>query len=106
MIVEPKFDSIVRYYRFSKINKNEKWGLLDSYGKIAIEPKFNDVTNFSEGLAGVKLNDKWGFIDKNDKVVIKPKFDDAWGFSKGLAEVLLNGKWVYIDKKGNIISND
>ncbi|HEF9233395.1 TPA: WG repeat-containing protein, partial [Campylobacter coli] len=45
-------------------------------GEFAIEPKFDGVGNFSEGLVAVKLNEKWGFIDKNGDFVIKPKFDD------------------------------
>ncbi|ECH5021687.1 WG repeat-containing protein, partial [Campylobacter coli] len=52
------------------------WGFIDKSGKIVIEPKFDGVGNFSEGLAGVELNGKWGFIDKSGKIVIEPKFDD------------------------------
>ncbi|EAK1349894.1 WG repeat-containing protein, partial [Campylobacter coli] len=55
---------------------NGKWGFIDKSGKIVIEPKFDGVGNFSEGLAGVELNGKWGFIDKSGKIVIEPKFDD------------------------------
>ncbi|EIQ8871589.1 WG repeat-containing protein, partial [Campylobacter coli] len=48
----------------------------DKNGKIVIEPKFDGVGNFSEGLARVELNGKYGFIDKSGKIVIEPKFDD------------------------------
>ncbi|EDJ0203504.1 WG repeat-containing protein, partial [Campylobacter coli] len=51
-------------------------GFIDKSGKIVIEPIFDDIWDFREGLAGVKLNGKWGFIDKSGKIVIEPIFDD------------------------------
>ncbi|EIA4394558.1 WG repeat-containing protein, partial [Campylobacter coli] len=55
---------------------NGKYGFIDKNGEFAIEPKFDYVWSFWEGLAGVKLNGKWGFIDKSGKIVIEPIFDD------------------------------
>ncbi|MFH5163641.1 WG repeat-containing protein [Campylobacter coli] len=60
----------------AKVELNRKYGFIDKSGKIVIEPKFDGVGNFSEGLAKVKLNGKYGFIDKSGKIVIEPKFDD------------------------------
>ena len=74
--------------------------------------KYDDVRNFSEGLAAVCVGDpydggKWGFIDKTGKEVIPCKYDDVRNFSEGLAAVYiganefgLGGKWGYIDKTG------
>ncbi|EAL1455719.1 WG repeat-containing protein, partial [Campylobacter coli] len=58
------------------VELNGKWGFIDKNGEFAIKPKFDDIWDFSEGLAKVKLNGKYGFIDKNGDFVIKPKFDD------------------------------
>ncbi|HBK2048805.1 TPA: WG repeat-containing protein [Campylobacter coli] len=49
---------------------------MDKNGEFAIKPKFDDIWDFSEGLAKVKLNGRWGFIDRSGKFVIEPKFDD------------------------------
>jgi hypothetical protein len=38
------------------IHKDNKIGFIDNLGKIVIEPIFEDVHPFSEGLAAVKLN--------------------------------------------------
>ncbi|HED6687678.1 TPA: WG repeat-containing protein, partial [Campylobacter coli] len=46
--------------------------------KIVIEPKFDSIGSFREGLAKVGLNGKYGFIDKSGEFVIEPIFDDIY----------------------------
>ncbi|WP_291950599.1 WG repeat-containing protein, partial [Campylobacter sp.] len=82
---------------------NKKWGFINKKGEIVIEPKFDEVWSFSEGLVRVKLNGKYGFIDKSGKFIIEPRFDKAYPFKEGLAGVLLNGKWGFINKSGEIV---
>ena len=67
--------------------KKYGYGFIDKSGKVVIEPQFDNVSAFSEGLAQVEKDDKWGFIDKNGKVVIEPQYDYVRDFSEGLAEV-------------------
>lgn len=74
----------------------------------AIEPIFETVNSFVEGLAAVKINHHWGFVDKSGKVVIDPQFN-PWQaqfnsyFSEGLVAVNFNsGK----DEKNSIDAND
>jgi hypothetical protein len=69
--------------------------------KWAIQPQFEEVGNFFEGLARAEQNGKWGFIDKTGKWIIQPKFDYRVGdFSEGLARAGQNDKYGYIDKTG------
>jgi serine/threonine protein kinase len=70
----------------------------------AIEPMFDGVSDFSDGLAQVKINGKWGYMDKNGNTVIQPQFDETDGFSEGLARVWISGQnWGYIDKSGAFV---
>ena len=66
--------------------------------------QYDQVMDFSEGLAAVCVNGKWGFIDKTGKVVIPCIYDGVKSFSEGLAAVSVgiggNGKWGYIDREG------
>ncbi|KAB8333519.1 protein kinase, partial [Scytonema tolypothrichoides VB-61278] len=70
----------------------------------AIEPRFDGVFNFSDGLAKVKIDGKWGYIDKNGTEVIRPQFDEADNFSEGLAVAWIFGQnRGYIDKTGRFV---
>ena len=66
-------------------------GYIDNTGQIAIEPQFNWVGNFSEGLAAVVIEEQVGYINYNGKLVIEPQFhfdqeiDGFEYFSEGLA---------------------
>lgn len=87
------------------VSQDNKFGYIDVGGKIIINPQYEDASNFSEGLARVKVKGKFGYIDCNGKMVIKPQFDEAHNFSEGLACVKINGKFGYIDKTGTVIVN-
>ena len=65
------------------------WGYIDTTGEMMIEPGFDNVGNFSEGLAAARINFKHGFIDRKGEWVIEPRFDWAWDFSEGLAAVMV-----------------
>ena len=82
---------------------NGKDGFTDESGKIVIPAQFDEVRNFSEGLAPVKQNGKWGYIDKTGEIVIPAQFDYIGNFSEGLASVKQNGKWGFIDKTGKMV---
>lgn len=68
----------------------------------AIEPKYERVQNFSEGLAAVYANDRWGYVDKKGNVVIPLQYDYALPFHEGLAAVASNGYWGFINKAGEV----
>ena len=72
-------------------------------GQTVIEPQFDEVLRFTEGLAAVKLGRKWGFISRMGQMMIKPQFDKAIRFSEGLAAVQIDGQWGFIDRTGKII---
>lgn len=81
-------------------NGEAKWGFIDSSGKLVIQPQFEEVLAFSEGLAAARQG-KWGFIDKSGKFVIEPQFDEVSSFSEGLAPASQSSlKWGFIDRTG------
>ncbi|MCH5302957.1 MAG: WG repeat-containing protein [Prevotella sp.] len=77
--------------------------IAQNYNTIKVQ--FEDIYDFSEGLALIKQNGKYGYIDKNGNIVIRPQFDEAYDFSDGLARIVSNGKHGYINKNGTIVIN-
>jgi len=68
-----------------------------------VEPKYDWIDQFNEGLAPYSNNGKWGYIDRDGKEIIKPQFEQVLGFSEGLACVKIDNKWGYINREGMII---
>jgi len=83
---------------------SSQWGFVNTNGKVAIEPQFDDVRDFSGGFAAVKIGDKVGFINTNGSFILNPQYDDALDFSEKLAPVVIGDKWVYINDGGQQIS--
>jgi len=99
-----------------------KTGFIDKSGKVAIAPQFEDVDDFSAGLAAVKVRSnettwcareasgsregftmKWGYIDKSGKFVIPPQFESAAPFAEGLAVIHQCGEAFFIDTAGKVV---
>ncbi|MDP8078951.1 WG repeat-containing protein [Phocoenobacter skyensis] len=87
------------------IEKNGKYGFVNSKGNIVIPLEYDEAYSFSEnGLAAIEKNGKWGFINSKGKIVIPLQYDGAYFFAKnGLAPVIKDGKYGFINSKGNIV---
>ncbi|MET3107652.1 hypothetical protein AAKU67_002173 [Oxalobacteraceae bacterium GrIS 2.11] len=90
--------------------------------KLLTDDKYDGATDFSEGLAAVKVNHQWGFIDRTGKMVIPAQFN-PWQqqfnarFSEGLVAVSrvldkpsgkeihdpFGAKWGFADKTGKVV---
>ena len=66
-----------------------KWGFVNRYGHLVIEPQYEAAWDFTEGLARVQVNGLRGFVDRTGKMVIEPKYHVAWAFNEGLAAVMV-----------------
>lgn len=89
-----------------------KWGYINKEGKMVVNPQFDAVGPFTEGLAGVAKTNKekgevlWGFIDHKGAIIINHQFR-GWNveFNDGLAMVSDGKKIGYIDNTGKYTIN-
>ena len=91
-----------------KIKVDKKYGFIDKTGKIVIEPQFQGVDDFSDGLAKIYTSGEFdtAYIDETGKIVIEPKFDIGSNFSEGFAWVGFDPQKTFSSVKvGNITIN-
>lgn len=80
------------------------YGFVNKNGEIAIEPKYENVGDFYNGLALVKINSNFGYINKLGEIAIEPKYYSATKFKEGLAAVRdTESKTKYINTKGEVV---
>ena len=87
--------AIVRY-KFTNL-----WGLMDSTGKVVLQPTYLEIRKPGEGYYAVKeSNEKFGFIDKRGKIQIPFEYADVKTYKKGHCVVKLRDKqsWGLINK--------
>jgi hypothetical protein len=83
----------------------DKWGYINTEGKLIIPAKYKKLTHFKNDRAFVMdeekniylINPQGEEIDLNEL-----KLDNFKEFSKGLARVVVNGKWGFINTEGKM----
>ncbi|MCA9804044.1 MAG: WG repeat-containing protein [Cyanobacteria bacterium HKST-UBA02] len=99
-------DSTLSYKRHLPAPGQWLWGFVDNNGSLIIEPRYDTVSSFVEGLAAVLMDRHFGYIDKEGKLAIKCKYLDARDFSEGFAEVKEEtGTWGFVGKNGKLIAS-
>lgn len=108
--MRPFNDGLSAYYNRAK----QSWGFIDKQGRIVIPAIYDEVQDFSEGLAAVLTKtsatepSRWIFIDTQGKQAFAQKFTKKpFPFSAGRAVVRKkNGDYVMVDRSGEVVSPD
>lgn len=83
-----------------RVRKDNRWGLIDTTGKVILQPTYMEIRKQGEGFYAVKNeNDKYGFIDRKAKIQIPFEYDDVKSFRNGHC-IVTKGKekWGLINK--------
>jgi hypothetical protein len=81
--------------------RREKYGYIDTTGKLVIKLKYDFALEFHNGLAAVEKNEKWGYLNRKGELIIPIIYEDyAPEFEDNVARVKRKGKEFYIDTKG------
>ena len=88
----------------TRVKVNEKYGFVDTTGKIVVEPQFDFIFDFRNGFAHVEIDNKRGFVNKYGQIVVEPQFTGYVGdYYEGLASVQVDGKYGFIDTTGKMV---
>lgn len=82
------------------ISLKGKYGFCDDRGVILVEPKFDSVESFTEGLSVVRTKGKYGYMGTDGQFAIKPQFDWAYSFHNGVGAVQVDRLWGLVDRHG------
>lgn len=89
--------------------QDDKFGFINKTGEVVIQPQFDSVLLFSEGLCPVLVKSKdennWGYINKKGEIVINPQFRSAYSLSEGLGLVSDGTNHGFIDPTGKYVIN-
>lgn len=100
-------DKIERIFEESEglraIQRNGRYGFVDSRGRLRIANRYEGVQRFSETLAPAKIRGHWGFINHQDNIAIQPVYDEVSLFKNGVSIVMLKGRYGAIDKTGRLL---
>ena len=89
---------------FFPVKINQKWGLIDTEGKLVVEPQYDAIGEFQpSGLAVMQRNGLVGIFDHRPVEVIAPLFEDAKILNKSLISVKTKGSWKVINLKGQTV---
>lgn len=88
---------------FFPFQKDGKFGFMDEEGAMMVEPKYEVVEPYQEGLALVVKEGKVGFINKSAELSIPFEYDDGESFNKGLAIVARGEKYGMIDRTNKAV---
>lgn len=92
------FFILVTICNFNIIAQNAEWIWV-------APPKYEKISDFSEGIAAVKQNVNWGYINENGDLIIDNKFSNITNFQNNEAMVYIKNRWYLIDKSGKINDN-
>jgi hypothetical protein len=77
--------------------------IIDKQGVLLHQPRYEQTSLFSEGLAAVRLGGKWGYINHDGSWEIEPRFTSADSFWHGLARVEWENHRGYIERTGRVV---
>lgn len=79
-------------------------GFINQKGTVVIPAQYDEVSEFSEGLAVVSRNDSTFYINKENQNPFGTFFSGAGSFHSGIAPVRQDSSWYFINRLGQIIS--
>ena len=81
-----------------------KYGLVNTKGEFVLQPEFDYISDFQNGMAVVSKNEKYGIVNVKGEFVIEMRFDSLKSFENDKYALAKSGeKWGYININGDFV---
>lgn len=77
-------------------------GLLAQNGKWLVEPIYDEIGDFTDGVAPFKTKGKWGLLNREGLISMPARFNKVEYIGSGYCGIDDNYKWGYSDYFGNV----
>lgn len=88
-------------YCLAAVKLGDRWGYVDTSGRVVLEFKYEDARPFYNGMAAVKEQGMWGYIRPDGSPAFDKKQRVYFAFADGLAPAEENGKVGYLRMNGS-----
>jgi WG containing repeat len=128
-IIKPQYDNVKRLnLSYFIVNKNEKYGIIDDFGKEVLPLQYDFLGLFSKDYSDYpdytgevymrysniytpdnkvplryRIGDKYGVIDFKGQILLPPQYEDVRKMQNDTFEVQIGKKWGLVNGKGQII---
>ena len=89
---------------YTKKQKQGKWAFVNENDELICGFIYDEVRDYSEGIAAVRVGDKWGYINEEGTEICEIRYDAVGDFQSKLGVVEKEGKKCYLNFKGEEVA--
>ena len=83
--------------------KDEKYGIIDIDGNYIVNPRYEQISEITEGGAIFKENGLYGYMNSDGSVIIAARYESLSNFKKGLAVFSDDHKYGVVDRAATVV---
>ena len=104
--IKPTYDDVFDFEKnHAKVKEAEKWGLINSYGQVIYECRYEKVKSINDSIYALR-DDYWGALNMNKDTIIDFMYDYIGEYSNGYHLVTKNDSFNYISMDGVLLLNE
>ncbi|TAF67294.1 MAG: WG repeat-containing protein [Cytophagales bacterium] len=100
------FQGVDEKMRAKVRHKDEgKWGFVDEQGELVIAAEYDEVSDFEDNIAWVKIDNKCGLIDPEGHTIVPIEYDEIAPkkFEESLVRVEKSNRYGFVNNSGELI---
>jgi len=106
VVVQPQYDAIGEFkeYGYAVMQRNDRVGLVDKYGREILLPKYDDIKILDSLLFAVLDVSDWKVVDESGKIILNNGYEQVHIWKRKFIGFRQNKKWGVASIDGKIIT--